>query len=167
MWDMPSTLRSVLALAPLAVLLVAGCAAPADDAAEEESAPTTTDGALTQSGVTLLWEGNWDFLVKCDSYSKSQKAVMFTCDEHPSRSYVDDEKWVAAPRNAFSRSMCNKTARVCKGSRCVEAEVIERSVTSNKWEASSAVMEALGVDAGFTSCTHSWGSVTGVTVTVR
>ena len=53
------------------------------------------------------------------------------------------------------------------GHEFVEAEVIERSVTSNKWEASSAVMEALGVDAGFTSCTHSWGSVTGVTVTVR
>ncbi len=152
----------------LVALLSAACVAPASEADTEDEAPSVSEDALTRtySGVTLLWEGNWAFLVKCDSYSRRQNAVMFTCDEHPTREFVDEGAWVAAPRSVFSRSVCGKTAKVCKGTTCIDAKIMERSVTGSKWEGSTAVLEALGVDPGFSSCTRSWGSATGVTVTV-
>ncbi|MBL8612228.1 MAG: hypothetical protein JNL38_33105 [Myxococcales bacterium] len=162
------TLRRLALLALPVALILGGCASP-DEGAGDEGGGDVTEDALTQtySNQTLLWEGNWDFLVRCDSYSRGQSAVMFTCDEHPSRSFVDEGAWVAAPRNVFGRSLCNKTARVCKGDTCIDAKIIERSVTSNKWEGSTAVLDALGVDAGFTSCTRTWGTATGVKITVN
>lgn len=150
-------------------LASAACAANPEEAEDGEAEGVVSEDALTKtySGVTLLWEGNWDFLVRCDSYSRGQGAVMFTCDERPSREFVDEGAWVAVPRSVFSRSLCGKTVRVCKGERCIDAKVMERSVTGSKWEGSTAVLERLGVSPGFTSCTRSWGSASGVSVTVN
>lgn len=132
------------------------------------SAPTGgTFNGKSYSGVTLLWQGNWSYLVQCDSYSRKKGRVVFFCDESPSRSFVDDGAWIAVPNASFSRSLCGKTARVCKGSRCIVAKVVERSVTAGKWEGSTAVMDALGVNTGFSGCSSSFGTATGVTVTFQ
>ncbi len=119
------------------------------------------------SGVTMLWQGNWSFLVRCDSYSRAKGRVVFFCDETPSRSFVDDGAWIAVPRANFSRALCGQSARVCKGTKCVVARVVEKSETTGKWEGSTAVLEALGADTGFSGCSSSYGTVTGVTVTLQ
>lgn len=135
--------------------------ASADDDEDE------TGGAFNGrsfSGVTMLWQGNWSFLVRCDSYSRAKGRVVFFCDENPSRSFVDDGAWIAVPRAYFSRSLCGQKARVCKGTKCVVARVVEKSETTGKWEGSSAVLEALGADTGFSGCSSSYGTATGVSV---
>ncbi|MBX3227522.1 MAG: SH3 domain-containing protein [Labilithrix sp.] len=143
-------------------------------AAEDEAeapAPEPADEAdfngRKYSGVTMLWQGNWDFLIKCDSYSRKAGKVTFYCGPSESRSFVDDEAWIAVPSGMMSKKLCNTKARVCKGDACVVATVIERSVTANRWEGSTAVLEALGVSPSFKSCTSSQGTATGVTVTLE
>jgi len=119
------------------------------------------------SGVTMLWQGNWSFLVRCDSYSRAKGRVVFFCDENPSRSFVDEGAWIAVPRANFSRALCGQSARVCKGSECIVARVVEKSETTGKWEGSTAVLDALGAETGFNGCSSSYGSVGGVTVTLQ
>lgn len=119
------------------------------------------------SNVTLLWQGNWDFLIKCDSYSRKRGNVTFYCGDAESRSFVDDEAWLAMPSGSMSKKMCNTRARVCKGDACVVAKIVERSVTAGSWEGSTAVLSALGVKTGFTSCTSSQGTAKGVTITLE
>lgn len=160
----------------LAFHLLAACSAEQDAAEEMASgeealgegadSDRTFEGRAFQ-GVTLLWQGNWSYLVKCDSYSRAKKKVVFYCDESPSRSFVDEGAWIAVPRAYFSRGLCGTSARVCKGSRCVVATIVEKSETNSKWEASTAVLDALGVQSGFSSCTRSFGTATGVTVTLE
>ena len=149
-----------------AYLKAAGASAgDADDA--DDDTPTGTFDGRSFSGVTMLWQGNWSFLVRCDSYSRAKGRVVVFCDETPSRSFVDDGAWIAVPRANFSRALCGQSARVCKGSKCVVARVVEKSETTGKWEGSTAVLEALGADTGFSGCSSSYGTVTGVTVTLQ
>lgn len=125
------------------------------------------NGGQAISGQTMLWQGNWAFLVKCDSYSRAKGKVVYSCDETVSRAFVDDGYWIAVPASRFKRSLCGGTARVCKGGTCVNATIVERSVTGSKWEGSTAVLRALGVSAGWTgSCSSSYGTATGVTITL-
>ena len=134
---------------------------------EEEDAPSGTFNGRSFSGVTMLWQGNWSFLVRCDSYSRAKGRVVFFCDENPSRSFVDEGAWIAVPRAHFSRALCGQSARVCKGSKCVVARVVEKSETTGKWEGSTAVLDALGADTGFSGCSSSYGTASGVTVTLQ
>ncbi len=133
----------------------------------EVDAPSGSWNGRKFSGVTMLWQGNWAYLVKCDSYSRSKGRVVFFCDEKPSRSFVDDGAWIAVPRASFSRAMCGQSARVCKGTKCVVARVVEKSETAGKWEGSTAVLDALGVNTGSSGCSNSYGTATGVTVTFQ
>ncbi|MBX3263729.1 MAG: SH3 domain-containing protein [Labilithrix sp.] len=142
--------------------------ADADDA--DDDAPPPVSGSFNGrkfSNVTMLWQGNWSYLVRCDSYSRAKGRVVFFCDDRPSRSFVDDGAWIAVPRANFSRSMCGDSARVCKGNTCIVAKIVEKSVTAGKWEGSTAVLKALGADTGFSGCSSSYGTATGVTVTLQ
>lgn len=168
-------LLRIFALLFITSLTVGACATK--DTASESVAET--DDALTGKGddaplvsrtysnVTLLWQGDWDFLIRCDSYSKSQGHVVFFCDDSPSRSFVDEGAWLAMPRASFTRRQCGRRARVCKGDQCITATIIERSVTSTRWEGSTAVLRALGVEPGFHSCSNSFGTARGVTITLE
>ncbi|OJY15088.1 MAG: hypothetical protein BGO98_21780 [Myxococcales bacterium 68-20] len=139
------------------------------DGSRDDDAPAAsgTFNGRRFTGVTMLWQGNWSFLVRCDSYSRSKGRVVFFCDESPSRSFVDDGAWIAVPRAHFSRSMCGDSARVCKGNKCIVAKIVEKSETTGKWEGSTAVLDALGADTGFSGCSSSHGTATGVTVTMQ
>lgn len=144
--------------------------AGADDADDADDTAPATSGPFNGrrfSNVTMLWQGNWSYLVRCDSYSRAKGRVVFFCDDTPSRSFVDDGAWIAVPRANFSRSMCGDSARVCKGDKCIVARIVEKSVTAGRWEGSTAVLKTLGADTGFTSCTRSFGTATGVTVTLQ
>lgn len=138
-----------------------GGAEPVDDGA------TGSFTGRTYSGVTVLWQGNWDFLVRCDSYSRSKGRVVFFCDENPSRSFVDNGAWIAVPRANFTSGLCGGSAKVCKNGKCIVAKVVEKSETTGKWEGSTAVMKALGVSTGFSGCSSSFGTATGATVTMQ
>ncbi len=144
-----------------------GSAASNDDDDDDDGAANPSFNGRSFSGVTMLWQGNWSFLVRCDSYSRAKGRVVFFCDESPARSFVDDGTWIAVPRAYFTRSLCGQSARVCKGSTCVVARVVEKSETTGKWEGSTAVLEALGADTGFNGCSSSFGTATGVTVTLQ
>ena len=128
---------------------------------------SSASGGTTRQ-VTLLWQGNWDFLTRCDRFSQGR--VTFACQEylHPSRDFVDNSDWVAAPGSlqGSSNRLCGRRVEVCKGGTCRTATVVERSVenSSSTWEGSTHLVEALGGDPGFTGCSSSWGSVTGVTI---
>ncbi len=131
---------------------------------------STDDGSFngkTYSDATVLWQGNWDYLVACDSYSRAQGRVVFFCDSHPTREFVDDEAWVAMPGPLMSQGKCRQSARLCKGGKCVVAKIIEKSETSSKWEGSRAVLDALGESSGYSTCARSYGTVTGVTITLQ
>lgn len=135
---------------------------------DDDPPPVTgTFNGRTYSGVTVLWQGNWSFLVKCDSYSRSKGHVVFFCDENPSRSFVDDGAWLAMPRANFSSGSCGKKARVCKGTQCIVATIVEKSETTGRWEGSSAVLKALGVSTGYSGCSSSFGTASGVTITMQ
>lgn len=140
---------------------------PASETPIDDTPVDTTAASFTGrkfSGVTMLYEGDWDFLVKCDSYSRRAKQVQFYCGNADSKSFVDTGAWVAMPGAQMSRKMCNEQAKVCKGSKCITARIVEKSETSSRWEGSTAVLKALGVDAGWKSCNSSFGTATGVTV---
>jgi hypothetical protein len=130
----------------------------------EDSSSSASGSGRTHSNVTMLYQGDWGFLIRCDSYSRRAGKVVFACDEHPSREFVDEGAWIAIPSTLFSRRVCGATARVCKGTACIDARVVERSITSTRWEGSTAVLRALGVTPGWSSCTRSYGTATGVTV---
>ena len=150
-------------------LKTAGGSSPVASGDDDDDAPAASGSfnGRKYSGVTMLWQGNWSYLVRCDSYSRSKGRVIFFCDESPSRSFVDNGAWIAVPRANFSRSMCGDSARVCKGNKCIVAKVVEKSETTGKWEGSTAVLEALGADTGFSGCSSSFGTATGVTVTMQ
>lgn len=122
----------------------------------------------TSRTVTLLWQGNWDFLTRCDTFSTN--GVRFACQEfvRPTRDFVDNGLWVAAPGSlqGSSNRLCGRQVQVCKGDVCRTATVVERSVESSasKWEGSTALVKAFGEEPGFTSCTRSFGSVSNVTI---
>jgi hypothetical protein len=137
------------------------------DTGQSETPVTGTFNGKKYSGATVLWQGDWSFLVKCDSYSRGKGHVVFFCDESPSQSFVDDGAWIAVPDASFSKSLCGKSARVCKGDSCIVAKVVERSVTAGMWEGSTAVMNTLGEQTGFSKCTNSFGTATGVTITMQ
>ena len=140
------------------------------EGATEEQAPAQggeTFNGRRFTGVTMLWQGDWSYLVRCDSYSRAKGRVVFFCDQSPSRSFVDDGAWIAVPRASFSSGLCGKSAKVCKNGSCIVAKVVEKSVTAGKWEGSRAVLEALGVDVGFSGCSSSFGTATGVSVTLQ
>jgi hypothetical protein len=122
----------------------------------------------TSRTVTLLWQGNWDFLTQCDTFSTN--GVRFACQAfvRPTRDFVDNGLWVAAPGSlqGSSNRLCGRQVQVCKGDVCRTATVVERSVESSasKWEGSTALVKAFGEVPGFTSCTRSFGSVNNVTI---
>lgn len=162
----------VIASFVLATLVVTGCAG-ATDSVDPDTGDPTAEGDVSAEALssrtfhnaTVLYQGDWHFLTSCDKWSKGR--VRFACDESPSRDFVDEGLWVAAPSTVYSRGLCSKQVKLCKRDTCVTAKLVERSVTSGKWEGSSAVLEALGVDHGAPSCTRSWGTATGVTVTIQ
>lgn len=131
---------------------------------ERESAGS---GSTTRT-VTLLWQGNWSFLTQCDRWSQGR--VTFACQDFRNmpRDFVDNDYWLAAPGSlqGSSNRLCGRRVQVCKGTTCRTATVVERSVedTSTTWEGSTRLIEDLGGDSGFSSCTRSWGTVTGVTL---
>lgn len=152
--------------------------APADSDVAEETAATPAPGSLGVDqggafdgrefrGQTVLYQGDWSFLVRCDSYSRSRGRVVFACNSDSTREFVDDGAWIAMPSAYFTRGHCGDRARLCKGSSCVVAKIVERSVTGGKWEASKAVQNALGTEVGWSSCTRSFGTTTGVTITLE
>lgn len=147
--------------------------APADGDVAEASA---TDVGVAQDGTfdgrrftgqTVLYQGDWGFLTRCDSYSRRAGRVVFFCNSNSTRAFVDDGAWVAMPGGSMTRANCDKRVKLCKGDRCVVAKVVEKSVTGGKWEGSKAVLAALGVSAGWSSCTSSFGTATGVTITME
>jgi len=115
---------------------------------------------------TLLWEGDWSFLTQCDSFSKANKQVVFTCDEKPTRDFVDNGNWIAVPHVNFSRTLCKKNVKLCKGDTCVVATVMDRGVSSH-FEGSTAVLKAFDVKPGFRSCNSSEGTATGISITFQ
>lgn len=125
-------------------------------------------GGTTTRTVTLLWQGNWDYLTRCDQFSAGR--VTFACQDflHMPREFVDNDYWLAAPGSlqGSSNRLCGRRVEVCKGSTCRTATVVERSVESSAstWEGSTQLIKDLGETPGFTSCSHSFGSVNGVTV---
>lgn len=127
-----------------------------------------TGGGTTSRTVSLLWQGNWDFLTRCDRFSQGR--VVFACQDYREmpREFVDNDYWLAAPGSlqGSSNRLCGRRVEVCKGSVCRTATIVERSVesSSSKWEGSTRLIEDLGGDPGFSSCTSSWGTVNGVTV---
>lgn len=140
---------------------------PATETPIDTDEDTTPDVSFTGrkfTGVTMLYQGDWDFLVKCDSYSRRRGSVLFYCGDAQSKSFVDDGAWIAMPGSSMSRKMCNQMAKVCKGDKCIAARIVEKSETSGRWEGSTAVLAALGVDAGWKSCNSSYGTATGVSV---
>jgi hypothetical protein len=125
-------------------------------------------GGSTTRAVSLLWQGNWEFLTRCDSFSQGR--VTFACQAflHMPRDFVDNDYWLAAPGSlqGSSNRLCGRRVEVCKGSICRTATVVERSVesSSSKWEGSTRLVKELGGDPGFSSCSRSWGTVEGVTL---
>jgi hypothetical protein len=136
--------------------------AGADGSASSQPSSGTFKGKKF-SNVTMLWQGNWDFLTQCDKFSKGK--VVFACSENEPREFVDEGAWIAVPSGSFSRSICNKRAEICKNGSCIVARIVERSVTSDRFEGSTAVLKSLGVTPGFKSCTSSTGTAHNVTVT--
>jgi hypothetical protein len=130
---------------------------------DEDATPDVSFAGKKFSG-TMLYQGDWDFLVKCDSYSRKQGSVLFYCGTAESKNFVDNGAWIAMPGSSMNRKMCNSLAKVCKGDKCITARIVEKSETAGQWEGSHAVMSALGVDAGWKSCKSSYGTATGVTV---
>ena len=128
----------------------------------------TQPGTGTTRTVSLLWQGNWDFLTRCDRFSQGR--VTFACQSflHMPREFVDNDYWLAAPGSlqGSSNRLCGRRVEVCKGNVCRTATVVERSVesSSSKWEGSTRLIKDLGGDPGFSSCTSSWGTVNGVTL---
>ena len=130
-------------------------------------------GDVVFSG-TINWEGSWNFLVNCSSYSRAAGHVTFACNGNPTRNFVDNGYWVAVS-GSWSRSWCGDTVSVCKGSKCVDATIIDDSVNGQgkPWEGSTKLIEALGGkpywhnicpgDAGSVSA----GNVTGVTIRMK
>lgn len=131
---------------------------------DEDATPDVSFAGRKFSGVTMLYQGDYDFLMKCDSYSRGHGNVQFYCGDAQSKSFVDNGAWIAMPGSSMSRKMCNQMANVCKGTKCIAARIVEKSETSSRWEGSHAVMTTLGVEAGWRSCSNSWGTATGVTV---
>jgi hypothetical protein len=127
-----------------------------------------SSGSGTTRTVTLLWQGNWDFLTRCDRFSQGR--VAFACADfaRPSRDFVDNGDWLAAPGSlqGSRNALCGRRVEVCKSGTCVTATIVERSVesSSSTWEGSPHLIRAMGGEGGFTSCTHSWGTVSGVTL---
>ncbi|HQY61235.1 MAG: SH3 domain-containing protein [Myxococcales bacterium] len=125
-------------------------------------------GSGTTRTVTLLWQGNWDFLTRCDRFSEGR--VAFACSDfaRPSRDFVDNGDWLAAPGSlqGSRNALCGRRVEVCKNGSCVTATIVERSVesSSSTWEGSPHLIRAMGGEGGFTSCTHSWGTVSGVSL---
>ena len=161
--------RAVVPAALVLALTAVACGGATDEEMDGEPNVEEAAGealsARTIRNATVLYQGDWKFLTSCDKFSRGR--VRFACDEGPSRDFVDQGAWVALPSTLYSRRSCGQQVELCRGARCVTAKVVERSVTSSKWEGSSAVMEALGIDHGAPSCTRSWGTATGVTITVR
>jgi hypothetical protein len=150
-------------LVSIALVVVAGCASSESDSSSTDDALTASNSSFNEP--TLLWEGNWAFLTKCDSFSRSQGKVVFACDENPGQDFVDNEAWVAVPKNTFRRSLCGMTAHVCKGDTCIDAKVVDHGEGAH-FEGSSGVLTALGEDSGFKGCNSSFGTVNGVTITI-
>ncbi len=126
----------------------------------------------TYAGQELLWQGDWEYLTSCDSYSVGK--VVFFCEKAPTRDFVDNGSWIAVPRSVFARGRCGQRARVCKGEKCILAKVVERSVTQSSWEGSSAVMKTLGVtvrfertSSGKVNCSLSYGDAQNVSISLE
>lgn len=142
-------------------LVKAGAAEAADDSDDDTPASGGNFNGKTFKGVTMLWEGDYNFLAKCDP----PWGAAFSCNGKPTRDFVDNAAWIAVPGASFSKSLCNKSARVCKGSKCITAKVMDRGATSS-FEGSTSVLKALGVTPGAKGCS-SFGTTTGVTVTLE
>jgi len=119
---------------PFALL---ACAVP--QAADEAPVGKSKDALST----SLMYEGTCDFLRSCSSYSKELSPPQVTWGCEGVAECSDDELWVAGPSHAY----CGRTMTICAGKTCTP--VLVRDVSSaGGWEASSAVMDALGLPYG-------------------
>jgi hypothetical protein len=143
----------------LAVGLVVGgvgCAV-----ADEDAGPMTrTDQDLTRANI--LFEGTCEFLRACAPTSRglSSPDVRWGCEGVAACN--DDEPWVAAPSNGAlgisQTGLCGRRLRFCNGAKCIVATVRDRSVSSDKFEASEGTMRALGLPFGLTATCTGYGS---------
>ena len=159
---MASPARLVAVGSLLFTVLSAACAAETDDELEEDV--SGTESAITNKSVSLKYEGTCEFLRTCSRWSRGlpEGNVLWGCsaenDDHGSLDYGpcdDDDLWVAGPTRAY----CGKTAKICKGTTCVNAKVKDISV-SRDWEASNGVMAALGLPYGLTGRCSGFGGGT-------
>lgn len=156
---MPSPARLIAIGSLLFTVLSAACAAETEDEMDEDM--EGTESAITNKSVTLKYEGTCEFLRSCSRWSRGlpEGNVLWGCSaenrDHGAQEYGpcdDDDLWVAGPTRAY----CGKTARICKGTVCVNAKVKEISV-SRDWEASNGVMAALGLPYGLTGRCSGYG----------
>ncbi len=133
-----SLLTRALAIVAAASLAVA-CAASSDDGSDGASSATGEDALTTPKSVSLMYEGTCAFLHNCSAWSRKLSAghVQWGCG---GTDCSDDETWVAGPSHAY----CNRTAKICRGTRCTTATVRDISDTHG-WEASNGVLDALGL----------------------
>ncbi len=158
--DMPSPARLVAIGSLLFTVLSTACAVETDgDDLDEDLAGT--ESAITNKLVSLKYEGTCEFLRSCSRWSRGlpEGNVLWGCpaenEDHGDQSYGacdDDGLWVAGPTRAY----CGKTAKICKGSVCVNARVKDVSV-SRDWEASNGVLAALGLPYGLTGRCSGYG----------
>ncbi len=157
-------MRLAAFLMVLGGLLVVGCA-PTDDELEAEELLETESAVSTGSStVNLKFEGTCDFLRSCSKWSRGlpEGNVLWGCPKENTDHDGDGDGdygvcrdkglWVAGP----SRSHCGRTARICRGTTCVEAKVKDVSVTRD-WEASEGVLDALDLSYGMTGRCSGYG----------
>ncbi|MBS2012073.1 MAG: SH3 domain-containing protein [Deltaproteobacteria bacterium] len=116
-------------------------------------APPDTGNYTSSKNVKLVYQGSCDFLHRCDSYSRRLPAgqVNWGCLGRGA-ACVDTDHWMSGP----NRSYCGKTVKVCKGSTCTTAKIMDVSV-SQDFEASQGVMSALGIGfGGGSTCSNTY-----------
>jgi hypothetical protein len=167
--------RILSTCALFAGFIVVACSASTDDAdeAEDESMKTEAAASSRSGDVKFKYEGTCEFLRVCSSWSRGlpEGRVLWGCSAEnqdtngdgrkDSGPCSDDDLWVAGPYKSY----CGKTARICKGTTCIDAKVKDISV-SHDWEASNGVLSALGIPFGLTSRCGGYGGGR-VTLTYR
>lgn len=154
--------RAISALMLTCTFSLVACASQTTDesgAEQEASGQSTEDALMGTANVKLLYEGTCAFLHNCSVWSRRlpEPQVQWGCG---GTMCSDSEKWMAGP----SKSYCGKSVRVCKDGTCATGVVRD---VSNKhgWEASSGLMDALGI--GYTVDVNACKGTGGGSATVQ
>ncbi len=144
---MPLPTRSLLASSLFGAALLAACTMPVD-----ESVGGTEGAQSGAESVRLRYEGTCEFLRTCSRFSRGMPEGQVSWGCTGAGTCEDTALWVAGP----GRSYCNKTVRICRGSRCTNALV--KDVSSDRvWEGSNGVLDALGIRYGLTGQCSGYG----------